>query len=53
MTTLPFFLISSGVIANADRVMSAGAASSAAPAEQDVAAIELQKFAVVHGLFLR
>src|SRR5476649_1296992 len=32
ITTLPFFLISSGVIANADRVMSAGAARKAAPA---------------------
>src|SRR5471030_2581986 len=36
ITTLPLALISAGVIANADRVMSAGAANSAAPPSKTV-----------------
>src|SRR3569832_765436 len=36
ITTLPRFLISSGVIAKAERVMTAGAASSVAPAASTV-----------------
>ena len=46
MTTLPRFLISSGVIANADCVMIIGAASKAAPVKSTCRRLGFESFLV-------